>query len=924
MNNNLDFLEILDEFPSGIIIIKKPTDNISIGNSKNKTINSNINSNYSIYYSNMYISKIFPKTFLLENNNTSSLYRLENEENYKLLENFFIECSHFKLFNIDKNNLSDKTLKDDILKSNENVITETYINEYYMILVKIKKINEFILININDYIEQKEMLNKKLIKSIEFDYFNTVNHEIKNPINFLYNFDFENNNYRTAIFLLKNCLKRFILISKIMFDKNLNNFMFSVLNLNYLFFKVFKKYKLLFDYKKIVFKNKNYDDKTNKNDNKSNNNNSDDDNSNSNNKESNKNDINNNNENNMFDFLNDFFFKCDEFYFKNLIKNLFYYFYLLLPEKSEVYLQHQYNFDNNINDYNKKLILIFYYENFGKNYTSFKSLNFNNNNEFLNIELNDTVKSLDFSKNIINDICQILNINIFFNNINDNNNSNENLYKNYIQNDHITEILVMEINNVIYNKNNILFDKKKYDFVKNEIDCAGINGKIIKKLNNNIEFKFTNYMENLPSSNNLKTISEINYNTNDNKIYNKSKFCDNNKETKNNNNINYLSTDNNISNSNNNLFNNNNYKDNNVIIVNYFSENSNKNDKNNNSLSNNCDNDNNQNRLFQIIKNSSHNSNNSVSSFNNSINSYNNSINNKIFESRNHTNVNNNNNTNINNNNNNNSNYKKINTINTFKNFGKLVNNLKEPIINNLKIQKKYDNKRLAINFQRINTVILRKKKLTKTRSLDLKYLTNKTKSQYSNYNNIKNNYNLINSNITNNKKNSYYPNLKNNSKKISSNFFSSFYNSKKKSKENSISNISSVDTKKKLIKNILVVDDEEYNQKTLKNLLKKSFKLNCEIDIAINGEDCLEKLKEKRYYMIFMDLYMPVMNGVEAMKNIQNNLNGKDNYKVIVVSAHSYESVKNELKDINIINKFVQKPLNKKKLEEILNEFYY
>ena len=75
---------------------------------------------------------------------------------------------------------------------------------------------------------------------------------------------------------------------------------------------------------------------------------------------------------------------------------------------------------------------------------------------------------------------------------------------------------------------------------------------------------------------------------------------------------------------------------------------------------------------------------------------------------------------------------------------------------------------------------------------------------------------------------------------------------------------------------------------------------------------------------MIFMDLYMPVMNGVEAMKNIQNNLNGIDNYKVIVVSAHSYESVKNELKDINIINKFVQKPLNKKKLEEILNEFYY
>ena len=72
------------------------------------------------------------------------------------------------------------------------------------------------------------------------------------------------------------------------------------------------------------------------------------------------------------------------------------------------------------------------------------------------------------------------------------------------------------------------------------------------------------------------------------------------------------------------------------------------------------------------------------------------------------------------------------------------------------------------------------------------------------------------------------------------------------------------------------------------------------------------------------MDLYMPVMNGVEAMKNIQNSCDGKKKYNIIVVSAHSYESVKNELKDINIINKFVQKPINKKKIEEILNEFYY
>ena len=49
-----------------------------------------------------------------------------------------------------------------------------------------------------------------------------------------------------------------------------------------------------------------------------------------------------------------------------------------------------------------------------------------------------------------------------------------------------------------------------------------------------------------------------------------------------------------------------------------------------------------------------------------------------------------------------------------------------------------------------------------------------------------------------------------------------------------------------------------------------------------------------------------------------------KKNIILLLLVIQSYESVKNELKDINIINKFVQKPLNKKKLEEILNEFYY
>jgi CheY-like chemotaxis protein len=929
MNNNLDFLEILDEFPSGILILKKNSNfdsNISM-NYKNKTMNSNITNNpFSIYYSNIYISKIFPKTFYVDNsnlpNNFNTLSHLDIEENNKIMENFSIECSRFKLYNINKNNLSDITLNDDIFLNCENNITETYINDYYMIFVKIKKLNEYILINVNNHSEQKEMLNKKLIKSIEFDYFNTINHEIKNPINFLYNFDLDNLNYRTAIFLLKNCLKRFILINKIIFDKNLNNFIFNILNLKFLFLKVYNKFKLLFEYKKIEFNNNMKENNNNENENES------DD-------ESSDNIMNkDNNDENIFDYLNDFFLKCDQFYFKNLIKNIFYYLYLLLPEKSIICLNYKYDYDDN-NKNSKKLKIIFYYEDFGFFNNMFKS--HYPNKSILKIELNETVKSLDFSKNIIHDICEILNININFKNINDDNNKNNNTDTNSVKEKTIKnkikknnrkyikkEILVMEINNVIYNKNGVLFDMKKYDFLKKEIDCSKIDSKIIKKLNNNIDFKFSKYIENIPSSNALETIKEINYENFDENSIDIKKY-NYNSNNNNNNNINYLSTNDINNNSNNNLFNNNNYNDNNVIIVNYFSEQSNKN-KNDNNTNNNIPKS-----LFSLKRNNSitiskkgsnrflnnNNSNNSSSFMNNSI------------ESRNHI----NNNLNF---------YKKINTINTFKNFGKLVNNLKEPILNNLKTQKNFDEKKLLNRIKKFNTVILKKQKLTKVHSFDInkvsviKKLHNSNNFSNLNYNNNKYKNVFINRNHSNNKTNNntnYNINNDINNKLDTMNNLTinvagkknskmSLYhlNSRNKSKDNIIS---ITEMKKKTCKNILVVDDEEYNQKTLKNLLKKTFKLSCDIDIAINGEDCLEKLKEKSYYLIFMDLYMPVMNGVEAMKNIQNSSEGK-NYKIIVVSAHSYESVKNELKDINIINKFVQKPINKKKIEEILNEFYY
>jgi CheY-like chemotaxis protein len=80
------------------------------------------------------------------------------------------------------------------------------------------------------------------------------------------------------------------------------------------------------------------------------------------------------------------------------------------------------------------------------------------------------------------------------------------------------------------------------------------------------------------------------------------------------------------------------------------------------------------------------------------------------------------------------------------------------------------------------------------------------------------------------------------------------------------------LDSKNKDIK-VLVVEDMALNQLLMKTLLD-DFGFEC--DIADNGKIAIEKLKEKSFDIIMMDLQMPVMNGFEATEYIRNTLNSE------------------------------------------------
>lgn len=118
--------------------------------------------------------------------------------------------------------------------------------------------------------------------------------------------------------------------------------------------------------------------------------------------------------------------------------------------------------------------------------------------------------------------------------------------------------------------------------------------------------------------------------------------------------------------------------------------------------------------------------------------------------------------------------------------------------------------------------------------------------------------------------------------------------------------------------KSILVVEDNAMNQMVIKMITKKW--LNTTVDFANNGQEGVEKLIQKNYDIILMDLQMPIMDGYEATIAIRNGEAGEDkkSIPIIALTADVMETTKTRVIEIGM-NKYLSKPVDKDTLFEII-----
>ena len=113
----------------------------------------------------------------------------------------------------------------------------------------------------------------------------------------------------------------------------------------------------------------------------------------------------------------------------------------------------------------------------------------------------------------------------------------------------------------------------------------------------------------------------------------------------------------------------------------------------------------------------------------------------------------------------------------------------------------------------------------------------------------------------------------------------------------------------------ILVVDDDEMSRRMMRLLLTRE---GHDIQVAANGVEAVEAVKEQKFDIVFMDLQMPIMGGVEASQAIREWENGGRHTYIVALTASFMPEEGRLLYDAGIDN-YISKPFEVDHIQKLL-----
>ena len=118
----------------------------------------------------------------------------------------------------------------------------------------------------------------------------------------------------------------------------------------------------------------------------------------------------------------------------------------------------------------------------------------------------------------------------------------------------------------------------------------------------------------------------------------------------------------------------------------------------------------------------------------------------------------------------------------------------------------------------------------------------------------------------------------------------------------------------------VLLVEDNLINQKVMTKLLESVGEAG--IEAVETGEKALSRLQEDRFDLVFMDIQLEGIDGLEATRRIralQSGATGND-VPVVILSGYSDEQTEDEARRAGA-NRYLLKPVSPQMLSSLLGE---
>lgn len=123
---------------------------------------------------------------------------------------------------------------------------------------------------------------------------------------------------------------------------------------------------------------------------------------------------------------------------------------------------------------------------------------------------------------------------------------------------------------------------------------------------------------------------------------------------------------------------------------------------------------------------------------------------------------------------------------------------------------------------------------------------------------------------------------------------------------------------KKRKQYSILVAEDNVVNQKVILRMLSE---LGFQAEAVTDGNEAIEAVRNKKWDLVLMDVQMPIIDGLEATRQIREIRDSASKIPIVALTAHALKEDKEKCLKAGM-NDYLSKPINLKQLSKILDSW--